>query len=130
MSTATIDPVSGMPVQTDVLAATVVETDCGFADALATACMTMPAADAITAMLEACETLACSLSARRHYCHSRPANFRCWNKAKKSVVSRHPTVLNLKSNTMKNTVQIIAFVSYKQTGPVKGSCHNCGKHVN
>lgn len=50
----TIDPVRGVPVQTDVLAATVVGTDCGFADALATACMTMTAADAI-AMLEACE---------------------------------------------------------------------------
>ncbi len=59
----TIDPVSGMPVQTDVLAATVVKQTADFADALATACMTMPAADAIAAMLEACETLACSLSA-------------------------------------------------------------------
>ncbi len=49
---------------------------------------------------------------------------------KKGIYPRHPIFINLKSNTMKNTVQIIAFVSYKQPGPVKGSCHNCGKHVN
>ncbi len=47
----TIDPRTGRPVQTDVLAATIRTERCAEADALATACMTM-SADSALAMLE------------------------------------------------------------------------------
>lgn len=47
----TIDPRTGYPVQTRVLAATVLAPSCGLADALATACMTMEP-DSAMAMLE------------------------------------------------------------------------------
>lgn len=43
----TIDPVSGYPVQTDVLSATIITDNCAWADALATACMAMGSKRAI-----------------------------------------------------------------------------------
>ncbi len=43
----TIDPVSGRPCTTDVLSATVIAPTCMQADALATACMTMPSEEAM-----------------------------------------------------------------------------------
>ena len=43
----TISPLTGRPVQTDVLSATVIAPTCLEADALATACMAMPSADAL-----------------------------------------------------------------------------------
>lgn len=48
----TIDPATGRPVQTSTLSATVIAPDCMTADALATACMAMPAAKALS-MIEA-----------------------------------------------------------------------------
>ncbi len=42
----TVDPVTGLPFQSDVVAATVVAADCATADALATACMASTAAEA------------------------------------------------------------------------------------
>lgn len=50
----TIDPVTGRPVETTTLSATVIAPDCMLADALATACMAMPRLQAI-AMVEALE---------------------------------------------------------------------------
>lgn len=43
----TLDPHSGRPVQTSTLSATVIAPDCATADALATACMVMPADKAL-----------------------------------------------------------------------------------
>ncbi len=43
----TIDPVSGYPVQTDVLSATIIADNCAWADALATACMALGSEKAI-----------------------------------------------------------------------------------
>lgn len=41
----TIDPLTGYPIQTDVLSATILAPSCMLADGLATACMTMSSAD-------------------------------------------------------------------------------------
>lgn len=41
----TINPLTGYPIQTDVLSATILSTSCMLADGLATACMTLPSAE-------------------------------------------------------------------------------------
>lgn len=46
-ATHTLDPRTGRPVATNTLTVTVIAPDCALADALATACMAMPAADAV-----------------------------------------------------------------------------------
>lgn len=56
----TISPATGYPVETSTLSATVIAPTCAMADALATACMAMPAADAL-AMIERIEGVECLL---------------------------------------------------------------------
>lgn len=56
----TISPVTGQPVSTSTLSATVIAPDCATADALATACMAMPSDSALT-MIEQLESTECLL---------------------------------------------------------------------
>lgn len=56
----TISPVTGHPIITNTLSATVIAPDCATADALATACMAMPSRDAL-AMIEAWPRAECLL---------------------------------------------------------------------